>query len=119
VSDLGLDKVMIYKLDGNQLTPHSPDSFALEAGSGPRHIAFHPTHPFVYVINELNSTLSAFNFDAKTGIAYEIGTVSTLFAPHEGNYPSDLHFHPSGQFLYGSNRGHDSIAIFKVDVETG
>jgi 6-phosphogluconolactonase len=124
VVDLGTDKVNVYRLDNGKLTPHSPDSIALEAGAGPRHLAFHPAQPFMYVINELNSTLSAFRYDSNTGIWYDIATVSTLppkVKLPEGvtNYPADLHFHPNGQFLYGSNRGHNSIVIYKVDESTG
>jgi 6-phosphogluconolactonase len=124
IVDLGIDKVQVYQLDNGKLSLHSPDSIALEAGAGPRHLAFHPTQPLMYVINELNSTLSAFRYDANTGIWYDIATVSTLpsdvnLPKDVTNYPADLHFHPNGQFLYGSNRGHNSIVIFKIDEASG
>jgi 6-phosphogluconolactonase len=124
VVDLGTDKVRVYQLSNGKLNLHSPDSIALEAGAGPRHLAFHPTQPFMYIINELNSTLSAFRYDANTGIWYDIATVSTLPENPElpdgvTNYPADLHFHPNGNFLYGSNRGHNSIVIYKIDEATG
>jgi 6-phosphogluconolactonase len=124
IVDLGIDKVQVYQLGNGKLNLHSPDSIALEAGAGPRHLAFHPIQPFMYVINELNSTLSAFRYDANTGIWYDIATVSTLPSDvklPEGvtNYPADLHFHPNGQYLYGSNRGHNSIVVYKIDEANG
>jgi 6-phosphogluconolactonase len=122
VSDLGTDKVMVSTLQDGKLVLHSPDAIPLVAGAGPRHFAFHPDKPYMYVINELNSTLNAFQYDADKGIWYDITTVSTLPENVEldtENYPADLHMHPSGQFLYGTNRGHNSICIFKIDSETG
>jgi 6-phosphogluconolactonase len=124
VVDLGIDKVLVYRLEKGTLSPHSPDSITLEAGAGPRHLAFHPTQPYMYVINELNSTLSALRYEAATGIWYDIATVSTLphnpeLPPNVTNYPADLHMHPSGQFLYGSNRGHNSLVVYKIDTPSG
>lgn len=122
VSDLGTDKVMVSKLENGKLVPHSANAIPLAAGAGPRHFAFHPTKPYMYVINELDSTLNAFHYDADKGVWNDIAVVSTLPENHEldtENYPADLHMHPSGQFLYGTNRGHNSICIFRIDSTTG
>jgi 6-phosphogluconolactonase len=122
VADLGLDKVMIYRFDpeAGKLTPNDPPFVALAPGAGPRHFAFHPNGKFAYVINELGSTLTALSYDAKTGKLEELQTVSTLpEGGHKNNGTAEVVVHPSGKFVYGSNRGHDSIAIFPVDETTG
>ena len=121
-ADLGLDKVMIYKLDlkqGKLVANESP--FAKVApGAGPRHFDFHQSGKFAYVINEMNSTLTAFTYDAAAGKLSEIQTVPTLPADFKGrNSCADIHVHPNGKFLYGSNRGHNSIVIFAIDQQTG
>ena len=122
VADLGLDKILIYKLDAEhgKLTPNDPPFAALTPGSGPRHFAFHPNGKNAYVINELNSTITAFDYDPVRGALSTIQTISTL---PEGskvtNYPAEVVVHPSGRFVYGSNRGHDSIAAFRADHATG
>ncbi len=122
--DLGIDKVMVYRLDAAKaaLAPHTPASIALPPGSGPRHLAFHPTGKFVYVINELLCTMAVFSYDAQRGELKETQTISTL-PPGEAMKPAystaELMVHPSGKFLYGSNRGHDSIVVFAVDGATG
>lgn len=122
LADLGQDKVLVFKFDparGN-LSPHTPDSVALAPGSGPRHFAFHPDGRHAYVINELLSTVTAFDYDAAAGTLAERQTVSTLPPDFKGeNATAEVVVHPSGRFLYGSNRGHDSIAIFAVDAGTG
>lgn len=123
VNDLGTDKVIIYQLDAAQgaITPNSTAPFArLHAGAGPRHLDFHPSGKFVYVINELNATLTAFGYDAAQGALTLLQTLSTL-PPNSTAAKScaDVHVHPSGKFVYGSNRGHDSIAIFGIDENTG
>jgi 6-phosphogluconolactonase len=120
--DLGMDQVIIYGLDlaGRSLRPHDPPGPRLAPGAGPRHLDFHPTRPWVYVINELGSSITAFRWDGDRGTMEEIGTVSTLpegFAGH--NTCADIHVAPSGRFVYGSNRGHHSIAAFAVDEATG
>jgi 6-phosphogluconolactonase len=120
--DLGIDKIMIYRLDPSRgkLLPADPPWVQVSPGSGPRHLAFHPHGGFAYAINELNSTITAFAYDDATGALQERGTVSTLPADFaEPNTCADIHVAPSGRFVYGSNRGHDSIAIFAVDPETG
>lgn len=122
VADLGLDKIMVYRFDAaaGTLAPNDPAWASVAAGSGPRHFAFHPGGHFAYVINELKSTLTAFRYDASRGILDEVQTVSSLPAgPVEGNTTAEVQVHPSGKFVYGSNRGHDSIAVFAVDAATG
>jgi len=121
-ADLGLDKIMIYKFDSERgkLTPNDQPWVKTKPGAGPRHFTFHPNGKFAYVINELDSTIVAYSYNEDRGTLREIQTVSTL---PEGfkviNYPADIHVAPSGKFLYGSNRGHDSIVIYRVDEETG
>ena len=121
-ADLGMDKVMSYKLDAKKgkLTPNSPAFTAVKPGSGPRHFKIHPNNKFAYVINELNETVIAFAFDKTQGTLKEIQMISTLPADFTGtSYCADVHIHPSGKFLYGSNRGHDSIAVFAIDQSSG
>jgi 6-phosphogluconolactonase len=122
VPDLGIDKIISYTFDaekGNVL-PGNPAWTKTAAGAGPRHFTFHPGGEYAYVINELNSTITAYRYDAENGILSELESVSTL--PAGFNSPSfcaDIHLTPDGRYLYGSNRGHDSIAIFRVDANTG
>jgi len=121
-ADLGLDKIMIYKFDSEQgkLTPNDQPWVRTKPGAGPRHFTFHPSGKFAYVINELDSTIVAFAYDRDNGTLEEIQRVSTLPEGFKGiNYPADIHVAPSGKFLYGSNRGHDSIVIYRVNEETG
>ena len=120
-ADLGLDKILIYRFDSatSRLTPHSAAG-VVAAGSGPRHFAFHPSGRFAYVINELANTVTAFSYDAQHGVLKEIQTISTLPADFkEPSYTAEVVVHPSGKFLYGSNRGHDSLAIFSIDGHSG
>jgi 6-phosphogluconolactonase len=121
VADLGMDKVMVYRFDADKggLAANDPPSVAVAGGAGPRHFAFHPDGKHAYVINELNSTLTAFDYDAASGTLKEIHTVPTLPEPVKGNSTAEVQVHPSGKFVYGSNRGHNSIAIFQVDEKTG
>jgi 6-phosphogluconolactonase len=122
VADLGLDRIMVYQLDlaNGKLLPHDEPWAQVHAGAGPRHFAFHPNGRYAYVIHELNSTLTVFAYDPARGTLKELQTLSTL---PEGftdtNYCADVHVSPSGRFVYGSNRGHDSIVIFQVDQDTG
>jgi 6-phosphogluconolactonase len=124
VADLGLDKVMIYKLDPAKatLTPNDPAFATVPPGSGPRHFAFHPNGKFAYVINEMLCTVTAFSYDAARGALTAIETVSTL-PKGEGVQPgystAEVQAHRSGKFLYGSNRGHDTIAVFAIDESSG
>jgi 6-phosphogluconolactonase len=102
------------------LTANDPSSAPLKPGAGPRHIAFAPNGRHAYVINELDSTVTAFAYDAKRGALNEVQTISTLPDGFKGgNYPAEIAVHPSGKFLYGSNRGHDSIAVFAIDPKKG
>lgn len=120
--DLGTDKVMIYELDldAGKFTPNEPSSASTQSGAGPRHFAFHPNGRIAYVINELDSTITVFNYTEVIGSLTPIQTVSTLPKEFNGtSHTADIHIHPTGKFLYGSNRGHDSIAVFAIEQETG
>ncbi len=122
VPDLGIDKVMIYQLDlpSGTLQPNDPPWVEVKPGAGPRHLIFHPEGRYAFLANELDSTVSSFNYSESTGSLQEVSTLPTLPDGFEGaNYPSDIHVVPSGAFVYASNRGHDSIAIFAVDQKTG
>lgn len=115
--DLGCDKVFVYRLEAaaGRLVPHDPPAVTLAPGAGPRHLAFHPNGQFAYVINELNSTVTALAYDGAAGRLQVLSSVSTLPPDFSGsNTTADIHVHPSGKFLYGSNRGHDSIALFAI-----
>jgi len=121
-ADLGMDKVLIYRFDpaNGKLTPNDPPAVSLAPGAGPRHFAFHPTGRFAYVINELGSTVTALAYDPARGTLSELETLSTLPARFtEENATAEVAVHPTGRFLYGSNRGHDSIAIFAIDPASG
>jgi 6-phosphogluconolactonase len=121
-ADLGLDKLLVYRFDAAQgtLTPNDPPSTALPPRSGPRHFAFHPDGRHAYVIDEMNSTVTALAYDADKGTLTALQTISTLPEGSSGrNSTAEVQVHPSGKFLYGSNRGHDSLAIFAIDAETG
>jgi len=118
VPDLGLDKVLVYRFDSaaGKLTPNDPGAAAFSPGAGPRHIAFHPNGRIAYVINELNSTVSVLRYECKLRVLWRIEDVSTLPAGATGdNLTGEIMVHPHGGFLYASNRGHDSIAVFSID----
>ena len=120
--DLGLDKVLVYRFDANKgsLTPNDPPSASVPPGSGARHLAFHPSEKFAYVINEMKSTITGFTYDNRKGTLHEFQTVSTLPEGFKGTSScATIHVSPNGKFLYGSNRGHDSIVIFRIDQGTG
>jgi 6-phosphogluconolactonase len=120
-ADLGLDKVLIYKLDPAKgtLTANDPAFGQAPAGGGPRHFAFHPSGRFAYVCNEIKSSVTAFAYDANKGSLSELQTITTLPEETQGNSTAEIQVHPSGKFLYCSNRGHDSLAIFTIDEKTG
>jgi len=119
VPDLGLDQIVMYKLDPEACKLVLHDKVDTHPGAGPRHLAFHPDKPYAYVINELDSTIITFACDS-FGQLTPIQTVQTLPDGFEGNSTSaDIHITPSGKFLYGSNRGHDSLAIYKINPENG
>lgn len=120
VADLGLDKVLIYDFDAESGALTDPVAGELAPGSGPRHFAMHPSEEYAYVINELLSTVTAFKYDTAAGSLETFQSLSTLPADFEGdNSTSDLQVHPSGKFLYGANRGHDSIVVYAIDQATG
>ena len=118
--DLGTDKVMIYALDPDTavLTPHGEAS--VPPGSGPRHLEFHPNRKFAYVINEMGNTITAFAYDGSAGTLTAIETVTTLPDGYdEVSHTADIHITDDGRYLYGSNRGHDSLAMYAVDGDSG
>jgi len=122
VPDLGLDEIISYKLDldNGKLVVNNTASLRTKPGSGPRHFDFHPSGKYAYVINEIDSTLTGFEFDSSDGTLKHVNTTSTLPMEATGvSHCADVHTHPSGQFVYGSNRGHDSISIFKSNTQTG
>jgi 6-phosphogluconolactonase len=122
VADLGLDEVLVYRFDAGKgsLTPNQPPYARLAPAAGPRHVAFSPDGRHAYVINELQSTVTAFSYDPQTGALGELQTVTTVPAGFTGpTTTAEIAMRPDGKFLYGSNRGHDSIAIFAVDAATG
>ncbi len=120
VNDLGTDHVVSYALDATQAKITRAGATRVHPGAGPRHLAFHPNGAFAYVINELDATVTACRYDAERGQLIPIQTISTL--PSGATAPpscADIHVHPSGRFVYGSNRNHDSIAIFGVGEHSG
>ena len=122
VADLGLDKIFIYRLDTEhgKLIPNDPPWTEMHPGSGPRHIAFHPSGGYAYVIHELDSSLTACTYDAARGVLRPIQRVSTLPDSFTGkNLGAAVRVAPSGRFVYGSNRGDDSIVVFAIDTATG
>ena len=121
-ADLGLDQVFVYRFDSRRgtLTPNDPPFARLPPKWGPRHLAFHPGGRFVYVISELASQVTAFSYDPRAGTLTEIQSLSSLPPDFKGeSYTAEIAVHPSGRFLYGSNRGHNSIAVFDVNLATG
>lgn len=121
VADLGIDRIMVYRFDAQagQLNTSTAAQGFLAPGSGPRHLAFHPSGRVLYVTNELSSTVTAFRYDPETGSLTELQTVPAVSEPTAvRNAPADIHLHPSGRFLYMSNRGHNSIAVFAIDPAT-
>lgn len=123
VADLGLDKVLIYRFDptNGTITANKPADVKLAPGAGPRHFSFHPSGKFAYVINELTSTITAMKYNADKGQLQKLQTISTLPGGKavKGNSTAEVVVHPSGKYVYGSNRGHNSIAIFAVNQDTG
>jgi len=121
-ADLGADRVFVYRLDlaGGSLRHIKEGDAVMRPGAGPRHIAFHPTLPLVFVANELDSTVATLRFDSTRGALALLETRSTLPTEWTGtNYPADIHVAANGRTLYVSNRGHNSIAVFSVAASTG
>lgn len=122
ISDLGLDVIHMYRIDETSkiLVPLTTDPVALAPGSGPRHLTFHPQYPYAYVINELNNTIQAFHYEEDTGLLIKKEVYSTLPDDFEDvSYCADIHISSDGKYLYGSNRGHNSIAIYQIDSDDG
>ena len=123
--DLGLDKVLVYRLNPGDaaapiLQPNDPPAVSLKPGSGPRHLAFHPNGRFAYLISEMGWTLTGFSYDGQRGELKDFQTVSTVPPDFSGeNLAAEIQVHPSGKFVYGSNRGHNSIVVFAVDETSG
>jgi len=120
--DLGIDKVMIYHFDAatGRLTPANPPFVRTAPGAGPRHLAFHPNGKNVYLLNELDGTFNVYDFAANSGALTELQSISTVPQEHDDyNYSADVQVLPSGDFLYGTNRGPDNIATFAIDPNSG
>ena len=122
-ADLGADKVMIYHFDdksGKLSTNPAQPFYQAKAGAGPRHFTFHPQGKLAFVINELDTTITSLAFDAQRGTLQGLQTVPTLPENTTGaNTCADIHVSPNGNFLYGSNRGHDSLVVYRIDQKTG
>jgi 6-phosphogluconolactonase len=122
VPDLGVDKLYVYRFDEKtgKLTANDPAFMAVPPGSGPRHVKFHPNGRWVYLINEMASTVIGYEWDAAKGTLAEFQSVSTLPADFKGSSTcAEVEVHPNGKFLYGTNRGHDSLAVFAIDAANG
>jgi len=122
VDDLGLDETLVYRFDSEKgsLALNDPAFAKAAPGAGPRHFAFHPNGKFAYVVNEMGSTVSVFGYDTAGGVLRPLQTTSILPRSFTGhNDAAEIEVHPSGKFLYASNRGHDSIAVFAIDANNG
>ena len=123
VDDLGLDELLVYKFDATSgsLTPNDPPFAKLDGGSGPRHFALRPDGQFAYVVSEMKGTVTVLSNDSRTGTRHALQTVSTLPADFKGDIEdAEIQIHPSGKFLYASNRGDgNSIAVFAIDASKG
>jgi 6-phosphogluconolactonase len=120
--DLGLDKILVYRFDAERgtLTPHDPPFARVTPGAGPRHMVFRPDGRFAYVVNELSSTITGFAYDAAAGTLKTVQTVSTLPEYFDGaSTGAEIDVHPSGKYLYVSNRGHNSVVLFNIDPGNG
>lgn len=121
-ADLGLDEVLVYHFDPSKgtLSPNDPPFGKVEPGAGPRHVAFAPNGKFAYVLAEMKSTVTVFAYDASSGALREVQAISNLPKDYKGNNDAaEIHVHPNGKFVFASNRGHDSIAVFSIDKGTG
>ena len=117
-ADLGLDQVLVYRMDLRAGKLHAADRpyAEVKAGAGPRHLDFSPNGKFVYLINEIASTMTAWDYDGARGTLYQLQALPTLPLGFQGvSHCADVHVAPSGRFVYGSNRGHDSIVIYALD----
>lgn len=122
VPDKGLDRIFVFRLHAatGKLVANNPPSVATRDGDGPRHIAFHPIEPYAYVINELGSTMTTYRYEAARGLLQAVQVLPTTPSTFTGNNTgAEVAVAPSGRFVYGSNRGHDSIVIFAVERSSG
>lgn len=122
LADLGLDKLLVFKIDPAtaKLTPNDPPFTSVKPGSGPRHYAFSPDARFGYVIDEMGNTIIGFAYDKKNGTLKEIQSVSTVPDDfHGNNTTAEIYMSPDGRFVYGSNRGVGTIAVYSVDKSSG
>lgn len=124
VADLGLDQIVTYRLDPAtaEIAPNSPLSTAINPGSGPRHTKFSRDGKFFYVLNEIDGSITACTYDSATGVTRPFQQITTLppdFQVKDADRAAEIRVHPNGKFLYASNRGHDSLAIFAIDANTG
>ena len=120
VPDKGLDRVFSFRFADGKLAPAATPFVATREGSGPRHLAFHPKNAFAYVLNELDSTVTSYRFIRETGALEPLQILSSLPESYTGNSrAAGILVDPTGQTLYASNRGHDSIAVFRIDPTSG
>jgi 6-phosphogluconolactonase len=122
VADLGLDKLFVYRLDPKTgaLQPNDPPSISVAPGSGPRHTTFDPKGRYVYAINQTANSITCFSWDSNRGVLKPFETISTLPEGFKGeNTGAEILMHPSGKFLYATNRGNNSVAVFSVRADTG
>jgi len=122
-ADLGLDKLLVYQFDAanGTLAANATPGIAIKPGSGPRHFAFHPQGGFGYVVNEMALTVTALAYNSQRGVFSTLQTIATVpdDADRTGLSTAEIRVHPTGKFLYASNRGHDSIAVFRIEPESG
>jgi 6-phosphogluconolactonase len=121
-ADLGLDRLLVYRFDAKTgvLTPNDPPYASLDPGAGPRHLAFHPSEKFVYALNELQSTITTFTYDRSRGTLQKLSSISALPKTFSGsNTAAEIKVHPGGKFLFASNRGNDSLAVFSINTQSG
>lgn len=120
-ADLGLDKIVVYRFDAatGTIAPNDPPHASVAPGSGPRHIAWHPNGKLAYVIEELSNEVSVFEWDSDAGVLSEIQTISSLPADFSDGTAAEIAVHPNGRFVYASNRGHDSIAVYSINEGSG
>ena len=122
VADLGLDQLLVYKFDSSKgsLIPAATPFAKLQSGAGPRYFAFHPNHRYLYLVNEITSSVTVFSYDAETGTLEEKQTISTVLQDFKGHSDaSEIHMDASGRFVYVSNRGPDTIAVFRINPTNG
>ena len=122
VPDVGTHKVHLYRVDPARamLQPHDPAEFPFRPGSGPRHLAFHPSGRYCYILEETGNMVMALKWDERSGTLEEVQRIPTVPASFPGEtWTAEIVVHPTGKFLYGSNRGHDSIAVFSIDPDSG